>query len=142
VRPEPQYRETLALLELKEDRETFVVSRDMVPELQREIFYATLYTAMSRFGVLFMWPVKLPTPDGRSNEWKVSAAIAAQHAMNGWYRVQSNMSLGAYEISPAVGSIPDPIWPELKFDEICRIAFRDRIIRDPDHPVVKRLRGG
>ena len=40
------------------------------------------------------------------------------------------------------GNIPDPIWPELSFDAIYRIAFKDRVIRSLDHPVVKRLRGG
>ena len=52
------------------------------------------------------------------------------------------MGLGAYEIFEAEGSIPDPIWPELSFDAILRIAFKDRVVRSLDHPVVKRLRGG
>jgi hypothetical protein len=51
------------------------------------------------------------------------------------------MDLGAYEIFEAAGSIPDPAWPDLSFNEIYRIAFKDKIIRDPDHPIVKRLRG-
>ena len=62
--------------------------------------------------------------------------------MKSWVRVKSNMDLGAYEIFEAAGSIPDPIWPDLSFDAILRIAFKDRVIRDLDHPVVKRLRGG
>ena len=57
-------------------------------------------------------------------------------------RVKANMGLGAYEIFEAEGSIPDPIWPELSFDAILRIAFKDRVVRSLDHPVVKRLRGG
>lgn len=142
VRSELHYRETLALLELKDDRETFVADLSAVPELQGECYFATLYTAISRTGVLFMWPIKVPTLDGRSNEWNTSAATAAQHAMRGWIRVKSNMSLGAYEIFEAEGSIPDPIWPELSFDAILRIAFKDRVVRSLDHPVVKRLRGG
>ena len=51
------------------------------------------------------------------------------------------MDLGAYEIFAAIGTIPDPVWPESPFNELLRIAFRDRIIDDPEHPVVKRLRG-
>ena len=142
VRPEPQYRETLAFIEFKDDRETYIVDLGAVPELQGECFFATLFTAISRTGVLFMWPVKVAGADGRTNEWHTSAAMAAQYAMKSWVRVKSNMGLGAYEIFEAAGSIPDPIWPELSFDEIFRIAFKDRVIRDLDHPVVKRLRGG
>jgi hypothetical protein len=52
------------------------------------------------------------------------------------------MSLGAYEIFEAESSIPDPIWPDMAFRAICRIAFKDRLINSPDHPVIRRLRGG
>ena len=142
VRAEPQYRETLALIELKDDRETYIVDLVAVPELQGECFFATLFTAINRYGVLFMWPVRTPAADGRTNEWHASAAMAAQYCMRGWYRVKANMGLGAYEIFEAEGSIPDPIWPELSFDAILRIAFKDRVVRSLDHPVVKRLRGG
>ena len=142
VRPEPQYRETLAFIELKDDRETYIVDLGAVPELQAECFLATLFVAINRSGVLSMWPVRTPAADGRTNEWHASAATAAQHAMRNWTRVKANMGLGAYEIFEAEGSIPDPIWPELSLDAILRIAFKDRVIRSLDHPVVKRLRGG
>jgi len=142
VRPEPQYRAMLAFIELKDDRETYIVELGAVPELAGECLFANLFTAITRTGVLFMWPVKIPAADGRISEWNVSAATAAQHAMKGWIRVRSNMSLGAYEIFEAQGSIPEPIWPELSFEEIIRIAFKDKIIRSLDHPVVKRLFGG
>ena len=60
-----------------------------------------------------------------------------------WVRIKANMNLGAYEMYVAENEkIPDPTWPELSFDEIIRIAFRDRLIDSPDHPVIKRLRGG
>jgi len=142
VRPEPQYREMMAFIELKDDRETYIVDLVAVPELQGECFFASLFTAINRSGVLFMWPVRAPAADGRTSEWHTSAATAAQHAMRKWTRVKSNMGLGAYEIFEAEGSIPDPIWPELSFNAILRIAFKDRVVRSLDHPVVKRLRGG
>ena len=66
VHPSPQYRETLAFVELKDDREIYIVDLGAVPELQSECFFATLFTAISRTGVLFMWPVKVPAADGQS----------------------------------------------------------------------------
>ena len=51
------------------------------------------------------------------------------------------MSLGAYEIYEATGNLPEPEWPDLEFDKILEIAFRDRFVTAPDHPVVKRLQG-
>jgi hypothetical protein len=66
---------------------------------------------------------------------------AAQHAMKRWVRVKANMSLGAYEIYEAEASMPDPEWPELSFQELVRIGFKDKLITGFDHPVIKRLRG-
>jgi hypothetical protein len=125
VRAELNYRETLAFIEF--ERETYIVDLGAEPELRSECFFATLFVAISRTGVLFMWPVKVPKLDGRTSEWHASAATAAQCAMKRWVRVKSNMDLGAYEIFEAEGSSPDPIWPELSFDAILRIAFKNRI---------------
>jgi hypothetical protein len=142
VRPEPNYRMPAALLELKEDRETYVVNLGAVPELQNECFIANLFTAITRTGVLFVWPVRVPATDGKNNNWHTSAASAAAEAMKGWVRVRANMSLGAYEIFLADNAIPEPVWPaDLAFPEIVRIAFKDRLINTSDHPVIKRLRG-
>jgi len=141
VHPSPQYRDLMAFLELKDDRETYVVDLNAVPELQCECFIATLFTAITRTGVLFVWPVRVPAADGRANDWHISAAKAAEQAMTKWIRLRANMSLRAYEIFLAESKIPDPEWPDLTFPEIYRIAFRDRLINQPDHPVIKRLRG-
>ena len=51
------------------------------------------------------------------------------------------MSLGAYDIFEATANIPDPVWPELSFTDILKIAFRDKLIDRPDHPVIQQLRG-
>jgi hypothetical protein len=90
---------------------------------------------------VFLWPVRLPGPDGKLNEWWRSAAEAAELAMTRWVRVKANMDLGAYEIFSATGTLQDPTWPELSFNELLRIAFRDRVVDNIGHPVVKRLRG-
>ena len=101
----------------------------------------TLYLAINRQGVPSVWPVKLPGPDGKHNEWHRSAAEGAERAMGVWVRVTANMSLGAYEIREATGELPDPDWPAYPFEEILRVAFRDRIVDRADHPLLQRLRG-
>jgi hypothetical protein len=142
VHPDPGWRLTpTAILELKEDREIYLVRPTMIEELSGEISPATLFTAITRQNTLFLWPVRLPTADGRKNEWHRSAHEGAELAMSRWIRVTANMNLGAYEFAAALNGIADPTWPEIAFQEVLRIAFRDRIIDTPDHPVVKRLRG-
>jgi hypothetical protein len=116
-------------------------SRSMAADLPGEFIAATLYTTISRRGVLHLWPVKLPGPDGKHNEWHRSAAEAAERATREWVRVTSNRSLGAYEVSLAIGDIPDPVWPDISFEEILKVAFRDRVVDRPGHPLINQLRG-
>jgi hypothetical protein len=141
VRADPEYRAALALIELRDDREVYLLTPDVARELPGEFVMATLYTAINRQGVASLWPVKLPPPDGRVIEWHRSAAEAEELAMKKWIRMKANMALGAYEIYQSQGVIPDPEWPELPFNELLRIAFRDRYVGTLDHAVIKRLRG-
>jgi hypothetical protein len=142
VHPDPAWRATpVGILELKEDRETYLVTPIMAVELRDEVSSATLFTAITRQGTLFLWPVRLPAADGRKNEWHRSAHEGAELAMSKWIRVGANMNLGAYEFATALNGLADPAWPDITFNEVLKIAFRDRIIDNPDHPVIKRLRG-
>lgn len=141
VHSDPAYRLNVDLIELKEDRETYLVYPTIASQIPGEFYAATLFTAINRQGVLSLWPVKLPPPEGRQMEWQRSAAEAAELAMKSWVRVKANMALGAYEIFEAASSIPEPEWPTLEFRELLEIAFRDRIVDSLDHPVLKRLRG-
>src|ERR1700730_17914768 len=78
VHSDPLYRLTpAAIIELKEDRETYLITPEMAQQLPDEFSAATLFTAINRQGVLFLWPVKLPGPDGKKNDWQRSAAEAA-----------------------------------------------------------------
>jgi hypothetical protein len=142
TRPEEDWRLETAVLEVKEERATFLVDRSLWPELPGEITPKVLFTAINRAGVLFLWPVRLPNPDGRNDEWSRSALEAAQLGMKRWVRVAANMSLGAYEVFEAAANLPEPVWPEeLGFKKVIEVAFRDRFIRSLDHPVIRRLRG-
>ena len=142
VHPGADYRLTpAATIQLKEDRETYLVTPAMASELPGEFAAVTLFTTMNRQGVLQLWPVKLPGADGKHNEWHRSEAEAAERAMRRWVRITANMSLGANEIFEAIGDLPDPSWPELPFEEVLQVAFRDRIVDRADHPLVQRLRG-
>jgi len=141
VHPDAAYRAPLAVIELRDDRETYLLLPNIARELPGEFVSVVLYTAISRQGVVHLWPVRLPAPDGRVNEWHRSAAEAAELAMQRWIRLKANMALGAYEIFEASGTTPDPVWPDLSFQELLRIGFRDRLVDRIDHPVIKRLRG-
>ena len=131
-----------AILEIKEDRENFMIAPELRAELAAETMRVELYSAITRQGTFFLWPVKVPGVDGRSNLWHESAVAAAQAAMTKWVRVGANMQSRAYEVTQAVELIPQPVWPTSKsFEELVRLAFKDRYIASMDHPVVRGLRG-
>jgi hypothetical protein len=142
VHPHPDYRADVALLELRDDHEVYLLTPAMAQELPGEFFMATLFTAINRQNVLFLWPVRMPAPDGRQLDWHRSAAQGAEQAMTKWVRLRSNMSLRAYEIDVAGITHSDPEWPNYSLQDLIPIAFKDgRLIKSIDHPVVKRLRG-
>ena len=141
VHPSPEYRDTFAAIELREDSELYLVVPRVAVELPGEFVSIVLFTAINRQSVVRLWPVKLPGPDGRINEWYRSLGEAAERAIDSWVRVKANRALGAYEIFEAVSSIADPEWPTESSQDLLRIAFRDRIVTSLDHPLVNRLRG-
>jgi hypothetical protein len=142
VRPGKDWRLETAVLEVKEDRETFLVAPELWPELPGELTPKVLFTTINRQGVVTIWPVRLPGEDGRQDAWSRSALEAADLGQKSWIRLAANMSLGAYEVFRAMrDDLPEPVWPELTLQEILKIAFQDRLIRTLDHPVIRRLKG-
>jgi hypothetical protein len=141
VHPSSEFRENFPVVELKDEGEQYVVSSALVPEMVGEFVSKTIYTAINRQGVVFLWPVRLPDPDGKQMEWHRSAREAAELSMTRWVRVKANRSLGAYEMFVAESAMSEPAWPETTYQELIRLAFRDRLISSLDHPVIKRLRG-
>ena len=142
VHPSEDYQLTTVVIELKEERESYLVTTDLRDGLVGEVVPVTLYLAANRQGVVFFWPCKLPDPSGRVNAWHESALEAAHLARDRWIRVSANMSLGAYQIFQATGELPDPEWPSESLGELLKIAFKGgKLIDAVDHPVLKRLRG-
>ncbi len=141
VRPEEEFQFVTAVIELKEDREIYLLDPAFREAVSHELHIIQIYTAITRQGTLFLWPIRMPGADGRLDSWNQSAHTAAQHAMRGWIRVQSNRQLGGYEIFAAAGGIPDPEWPEKSMQELVQLAFRNNYIKDPDHPVLQALAG-
>lgn len=145
VHPDESYRLQTAVLEMKDERETYLVEPALLPELLTGlpgmVVPVCLFTAINRQGVEFLWPCRLPGEDGRVIEWHRSALEAANLATRNWVRVAANMTLGAYEVFKAPPGLPDPIWPEPGFQDLLRIAFKQRFISSLDHPALMRLRG-
>jgi hypothetical protein len=143
VHPDEAFSIQTAVIELKEERETYLVARDLWPAPAGEAAFGSrvLFTAITRQGVVFLWPVRLPGPDGKQDEWSRTALDAAQLAKTRWVRVTANMALGAYDVWEGGADLSEPEWPVTPFSDLLRVAFGRWYINAPDHPVLRRLRG-
>jgi hypothetical protein len=142
VHPDAGYRlSPAAIVELKEDREVYLIAPEVVPELVGEYVPATIYTAINRQKVLSLWPLRLPDANVKVNPWHQTIAEAAERAMTHWVRVSANMDLGAYDVFEAPSGLSEPEWPKTSFKELLKVAFRNHYVDSIDHPLVQRLHG-
>ncbi|UCF33645.1 MAG: hypothetical protein JSV78_15065, partial [Phycisphaerales bacterium] len=93
--PDEAYRLETAVLELKDERETYIVVPELWQDISTELVPKVLFTAIDRQNNVFLWPIRLPGNDGRLDQWNQSALEAAQMARSNWVRISANMSLGA-----------------------------------------------
>ena len=141
VNSDPDYQLQIAVIELKEENEFYLVHPSILPEISEEYKLKLLVVGVTRQGVLFVWPLGLPGPDGKDNPWHRSAREAAEHAETAWIKMVSNRELGAYEIFEAKGNLGEPKFPDFSIEEILDIAFKEKIIYDLNHPLLRQLRG-
>jgi len=142
VHPDVNMQLTTGVFVDREERgEVYFVSPHLRNELTGEWKPIVLATTISRQGVLLLWPVPLPDERGKSNPWADTARDACSMAQREWVRVVPDMSLGAYRVHRAEGVLPDPVWPDITLSELLKLGFKDRVIDNVDHPVVRRLRG-
>jgi hypothetical protein len=147
VHPGEDRRGDFATIHLKQGDEYYLIVPTMIESLRNELTLVTIYTAINRAGVVFLWPAPRPSSEGRSpgDTRHRSAHEAATAAMKRLTRVTSNRDLGAYEIAFSENPLPDtdPVWPDLSFNELLRIGFEKvgRYVKDYEHPVIKMLRG-
>ncbi len=141
VRVHPDLALDCFMVELKTEGERYFVSPEVAPFLGELVEPVRLRLCVTRQGVVFLWPVKLPKDERRADAWRSSAAEAASLGMHHWVRIAADMNLGAYQPYVATADLGSPSWPEEPFPKVVQIALQDRLIRGEDHPVVQQLLG-
>jgi hypothetical protein len=147
VRPGEEYSDNFGVIELKDDGEYYLLAPHLIGSYENEMKRIRIFTALSMNKNLFLWPCKLPGSGHKlADSWNNSAIEAAEAAMKRKVRVQANKALSAYEIYFSDNPTPenDPVWPDMSFNEMIRIAFDKpgRFINSHDHEVLKLLREG
>ena len=145
--PDPEYRVTLPIFRPGKsdsggDEEMYFVHATVLGEMMSECRMHTIFTAVNLQGNVFLWCVPLPLDDGKEpNTWLMTNRAAAELAMNRWVRVASDVGAGAYSVIEYEGPPIEPVWPQEPFLDLLKLAFKNRIIDHPEHPMILRLSG-
>ena len=143
--PDPTYRLPVNIIEYNSGmmKEEFLVMPTVTEALVEETKPKLLVLCVDKMGTPFLWPAPRQAEDGfqRTNIWNTSALEALRLSETKWVRMSANMAEGAYTIhTSSSDSAPD--WPDLQLNELIKLGFgEERVIRDMNHPVVKRLLG-
>jgi hypothetical protein len=149
ARHEEEFQLDTVLLEhaVEEEKSLYRVAPAVVAALRSLDVSMTLkvvriFTCVNRRGSLFLWPQTLPGPEGSpGRSWHASALEVADASMRGWVAMEGNKAASCYRYARALGELPAPTWPDLSFQDLIRLAFKDRVITNGDHPVIKDLKG-
>jgi len=141
VHPSPDMTFNTMLLEQKDTRESYLVMPDASSQISELVKPVQLFLGIDRQGNLFLVPIPLPAEDGNRNPWHESLAQAVELAKSKWLRIAANLSGGAYDVFEAQADLPEPEWPEYGMDKYIEVAFRGKIIKDMEHPVIQSLLG-
>lgn len=129
------------LYEDKVESTFYLVSPEVADVLGGLVRAMTLHLAIDRGNNPFFIPIPLPDDRGQRNSWPESMLNAVEHARGSWVRVQSDKTMGIYQIHEAQGALDGPTWPELSLEKLVNIAFTGRVIDDLEHPKVQAALG-
>jgi hypothetical protein len=151
VHPSAEYRHIAAIIEYSEEKGAeYLIHPTCVGEIKDfgiKYHIKQLYLYVTKQGNVCWWGIKLPK-DGRENTWLDSARDAAEKAIDKWISVRSDSTLRAYTVAVAVDNddFNAPEWPTkngvaLTKNQLLSLAFKERLIMDIGHPVIRKLRG-
>ncbi len=126
------------------ERDTYLISPPFLQELAEEykvlMKSVILCLALERHAEKpFVWKIRLPLDGARDNDYWRTAREIADMCKTEWLRVYAEGGCYAY-VRPN-GKMPEPIWPEVSFGEILRLAFKNRVIDSMEHPIMQNLAG-
>jgi hypothetical protein len=138
-----EYSQPAWTIELKEEREEYLVLPDLWRHLMGEATFKrkTFYFATTMQGKLFLWSVRRPADDTKEpDRWMRAPLEAVRLAKDKWTRNTWNEITKQHDVVTCESAV-QPQWPDLPFREVIKLAFTDYVIKSMDHPVLKRLRG-
>jgi hypothetical protein len=141
--PDPQYSLSAWVIEMKEERENYLVLPPLWPPLVGEACFKpkTFYLAVNMQGRPFLWGVRRPADDTKEpDRWMRAPLEAVRLAKDQWTRITWNEDTKQHDVATSK-STAEPEFPDLPMRDLLELAFKGFVIDSLDHPVVRRLRG-
>ena len=124
------------------DTETYLVTPPVQHLVSEELRQVRLYTAITKRGTVFLWPIKLPGDDNdRIRRISDTAIQCAEQAKTLWVKVHWDRDLGGYGMQRAKGDLGEPQWPDKSMRDLLELGFRNYLVDRPDHPVIREFAG-
>jgi hypothetical protein len=142
IHPKKDWRVSVAVLEDKVNQRTYVVIPEIVPEVTADLVPKLLVTYATRQGTTSLWPIRMPDEAGRLDTYNESALSIVEQYPAQWIRVLPNQVDRCYDVLevPSI-ELPVPNWPDGGFNQLFSLAFKNRVINNINHPVLRALRG-
>lgn len=137
-------------VKLVKDRDSnryHLFGQNIKDEFARHLISVQLYLAITPQGTLFLIPVHKHDSMGRSHSAQESLMdICEGEAQGSWVRIEYNDESSAYDVFYPIANSgeevpPDPVWPNIDWEDVLRRGFKDAYVLDLDHPFAKKLRG-
>lgn len=132
---------TTIVYEDKDEGETYFVTPEIRPLMIAGTATKMLVLAVNQVGTPFIWPVPIDDEFSRKNNWNESQRAGYHQAKTQWTKLVGDRSAGLYRIYVAEGELPPPRFPDKPFAGLLELAFNNRTIDHPDHPIIKAQRG-
>jgi hypothetical protein len=142
VNPDPTFSTDVYLIEAGEgvEKDAFIVAPALAREIVAETSRRRLFVCVNRAETPFIWASKLPST-ATTNAWVDTALTIAESAKQYWVRMIPDIGAGHYEEARAEGLLAEPKFPGLTFTQILELGFKNKLITDYDHEVLRALRG-
>jgi hypothetical protein len=140
VHPDPDLSAIIKVFK-SDDGDTYLVNPVVQDVFGQQVVTVRLFYCVNRYGDPFLWPVRVPTNGEKDNSYWETARAAAAKAVDDWFRIEANLTAKNYAATRAQGALPAPAWPELPYPEVLQLAFKNAVVDNRDHTLVRTFLG-
>jgi hypothetical protein len=131
-----------AVLEVNASGSVFLVHPALREKISDDVYDGCIFPCINRSNEIFLWTVRLPRGDSRSNQFAESALESISIARETWIRRQWSAESRIHLVYKSKILMPDPKWPEdCSIEDLINRGFKNRFIADYEHEVLRKLRG-